>query len=62
MVKGYVQGPLEDIHAVEPLFTSYDAYEVKVLNKSQEKEEVTVCGELMYGCRFNREEFSFTKS
>ena len=46
MVKGYVQGPLEDIHAVEPLFTSYDAYEVKVLNKSQEKEEVTVCGNL----------------
>ena len=46
MVKGYAQGPLEDIHAVEPLFTSYDAYEVKVLNKSQEKEEVTVCGNL----------------
>ena len=44
MVKGYAQGPLEDIHAVEPLFTSYDAYEVKVLNKSQEKEEVTNAG------------------
>lgn len=46
MVKGYAKGPLEDIPAVEPLFTSYDAYEVKVLNKSKEKEKVTICGNL----------------
>ncbi|MBU5336388.1 diaminopimelate decarboxylase family protein [Intestinibacter bartlettii] len=46
MVMSYADGPLEKIHSVEPMFTSYDAYEVKVLNESQEKEKVTVCGNL----------------
>ncbi|WP_455542967.1 hypothetical protein [Intestinibacter sp.] len=36
----------EKIAPVEPMFTSYDAYEVKVLNESKEIEKVTVCGNL----------------
>lgn len=46
MIKGYAQASQEEIHAVEPLFTSYDAYEVNVLNESTENEEVTICGNL----------------
>ena len=46
MIKGYADCPLEKIPAIEPIFTSFDAYQVKVLNDSHENEEVTICGNL----------------
>ena len=46
LVLNYAEVPREDIKPTEPMFTSYDAFQVDVLNDSDEKEIITVCGNL----------------
>lgn len=46
MVLNYTKVPPQEIKPTEPMFTSYDAYKIDVLNDSDEKETVTVCGNL----------------
>ena len=46
LVVSYSQEPRENLKATEPIFTAYDANQLDILNEADEKELVTVCGNL----------------
>jgi len=46
LVVSYSQLPRENLKATEPIFTAYDANQVDILTEANEKELVTVCGNL----------------
>lgn len=46
LVVSYSQEPKENLKATEPIFTAYDANQLDILNEADEKELVTVCGNL----------------